>query len=279
MFAGVSRAEENLDSVHESVLLVEGDSGSGSAFVVSVDGSQYIYTNAHVLAWQKKVVFRSMNGNVISHGEVVEVAEEKDIARIPLKGAPFKVPLHLVANAEVKLGEEVVAYGNSGGEGVITSLEGEILGVGPLEIEVSSEIIPGNSDGPIVRKGTTTVLGIATRGQASASPWAAETRFEDIRRFGLRAEASVKWKKSTFKTIAAEADKIESINIDSVSIMALSILTATQRGLYIPDDLEVGPNGKVSVKVTDPRQSTNGVRAGQANPLLNPPRRRGKPML
>jgi hypothetical protein len=260
---GVGLQAETVDPgvIQKSVLIVEGDSGSGSAFVALAEGKPYIYTNAHVLKGQKKLTFKDSNGKIVGHLGRVEVSEEYDLARLPLGGKPFKDLLVRVAyKDEVIIGEEVTAYRNSGGESVITQLIGAILGVGPSELEIDAGIIPGNSGGPILKKATNVVLAIATRGQAESGPWADDTRFEEIRRFGLRPPEKTTWKKTTLVGLKMEWEKIEKINIDTVSIVALSILTTTQRGLYIPDDLVVGPTGRVSAK----RQST-GTRLDRRN--------------
>ncbi len=248
VFVGDTLAGFDPETIQSSVVIVEGDKGSGSAFAVEEGGKQFLYTSAHVLSGQKNVIFKDANGKEIKVTGQIDVADDQDLARLPLTGELFKTPLTLIADANVKIGEEVVAYGNSGGESVITYLKGEVLGVGPEEIEVDAGIIPGNSGGPILRQDSKEVLAIASRAQAESGPWAAETRFEGIRRFGLRPPKTVKWKRTSLKAIQREWEQIRQTNIDTISIVAVSILAATQRGLYIPDDLIVGANGKVAVR-------------------------------
>ncbi len=245
---GLGSDEDAISScdIQGAILIVEGDSASGTAFVAQVDGVQYIYTNAHVLSRQKSLVFSTASGKTITLPKTLEVAEACDLARVRLEGEVVENPLVLAGNATIGIGDEVVAYGNSGGESVITELEGEILGVGPSELEIDAGIIPGNSGGPILKKGTNTVLAVATRGQAESGPWATETRFEEVRRFGLRPSHAKKWKKTSFAALRREWESIEKINIDTVSIVALAVLSATRRGFYIPDDLMVGANGRVT---------------------------------
>jgi len=48
-------------------------------------------------------------------------------------------------DANVRIGDEVVVLGNSGGGGVVTSLKGEVRGLGPDRIEVSAEFIRGTA--------------------------------------------------------------------------------------------------------------------------------------
>ena len=80
-------------------------------------------------------------------------------------GAPRgpATPLELdQSRISVKIGDAIVVLGNSGGGGVVTKLEGKLVGIGPDRIEVSAEFIPGNSGSPIIHVPTGKVIGIAT---------------------------------------------------------------------------------------------------------------------
>ena len=49
---------------------------------------------------------------------------------------------------EMRIGDDVVVLGNSGGGGVITSIPGKVVGVGPDRIEVSAEFIQATPGAP-----------------------------------------------------------------------------------------------------------------------------------
>ena len=101
--------------------------------------------------------------------------------------------LVLNENCEIfRLGEAVYALGNSGGLNVLTPLGGQVIGVGPSEIEVTTPLIPGNSGGPILNR-RNEVLGVATYVAASKREWWARgTRFAQVRRVATRLDG-VEW--------------------------------------------------------------------------------------
>jgi hypothetical protein len=102
--------------------------------------------------------------------------------------------------------ESVKIYGNSDGKGVITEIKGEIIGIGPKELEVSSEFVQGNS-GSALLNDLGEVVGVATYAIKDFNPddWVkADTRFSRARRFALRLN-DLKWKKKSLKTVYLEA--------------------------------------------------------------------------
>ncbi|MEZ5325563.1 MAG: serine protease [Verrucomicrobiales bacterium] len=233
---GSMNAQDALPPVseRESIILIEGEEGRGSGFVVDLDGTQYVYTNAHVLGVAGKLVFETMSGTEVVPVKLVEVAEDRDLARIALSQPISKYPFRLVPDdTKTPIGTTVVAYGDSGGQGIITELEGKVLGVGPTEIEVTAEIVPGNSGGPIIVPGTLNVLAISTRALVSTNVVEKETRFENIRRFGLKPSGVEKWKKTTLSSLDTERKKIAQLQKDNTSLSAVIRMVPTRRGFYL----------------------------------------------
>ena len=185
------RPATNVQSRPEDlVFLIETDTGRGTGFLASDQGRVYFFTNLHVVSGAKKITARSNFAAFDFKDGNIEVASDRDLVR-------FAVPVQpaLQFGETPTVDDAVVALGNSGGREVVTRLEGKVLGVGPAQIEVSSEFIPGNSGGPIVNK-ENRVLGIATyvlRGESVPDWIKAGTRFSTTRRFGVRVTDDVKW--------------------------------------------------------------------------------------
>ena len=114
---------------------------------------------------------------------------------------------------------------------VITESEGKVQAIGAESFEISAEVIQGNSGGPILQTGTTTVLGLVSHGiQGRSDVWASGTRYTNIRKFGARMDRPIKWTKMPLTTFLAEIDKVEEFQ-------------RVTRLLYALSALEPGPNG------------------------------------
>ena len=127
---------------------------------------------------------------------------------------PEALEIMTALEATAKIDDPVVVLGNSGGGGVITSLAGKIIGIGPDRIEVSAEFIPGNSGSPIIHVPTGKVIGIATyltrRYEAFASG-DAKAGAVVVRRFGYRLDSVKQWQPLNWAAFQGEARSIEQI--------------------------------------------------------------------
>jgi hypothetical protein len=124
------------------------------------------------------------------------VSKERDIAILPVNwtGPSLRVSSSLSFD-EVDIGQEVTVMGNSDGARVATRLQGEVTGIGPEEIEVSSKFVPGNSGSPIVLDRLGTVIGVAShmRDLSDKTKWTKDSELADIRRFGFRLDGAPEW--------------------------------------------------------------------------------------
>ena len=172
------------------VFLVDTGTGRGSGFLAAEQGKVYFFTNLHVISGAKKITARSAFTTLDFKDGTVEVAADRDLVRISVPAQPA-----LQFGDSPTIDDAVAALGNSGGREVVTRLEGKVMGVGPAQIEVSSEFIPGNSGGPILGKDNR-VLGVATYvlRTENVPDWIKSgTRFSSTRRFGVRVTDDVKW--------------------------------------------------------------------------------------
>jgi len=178
------------DEVAQCSLIVITDRGQGSAFLCHEGDYTYIYTNIHVLTAANQVRFVDRMGTEYKDIVDVETAGKPfangDVVRLRLQSQRPKA-LRMAPEDSVALAGKILIFGNSTGKGVITQLDGEIKGLGPGNLEVSSPIVPGNSGGPIVDAQTLEVIGISYYAIAGdESVWTKDTPFAEVRRFGLR---------------------------------------------------------------------------------------------
>jgi hypothetical protein len=172
------------------IYLVTTDQGKGSGFFLAMRDGTFFVTNFHVLEGAKSIQCSNSSGAFAIAAGQVQVAADRDLVRIPAvrtAGLPLGV--------DPVIGESAAAYGDSGGKDVVTKLNGTVLGVGPKELEVSAQFIPGNSGGPIIT-GSGQVIGVATyvARESGIPDWVKSgTRFKGTRRFGVRVTDDIVW--------------------------------------------------------------------------------------
>lgn len=152
----------------------EREIGGGSGFIVSSDG--YIITNKHVLDDEEANYTVLMNDENKVEAEVLARDPLNDIAVLKINKTelPF---LNLGDSSNLKVGQSVIAIGNSLGEfrntvstGVISGLSRSVVAGGSFGssaeqllgvIQTDASINPGNSGGPLLNI-TGQVIGINT---------------------------------------------------------------------------------------------------------------------
>ena len=136
-----------------------------------------------------------------------------DIFRMQLGpgGTPFEVMLKVDENAAID--DEVVVLGNSEGAGVINTIKGRIVGIGPQLVEVDAPFQPGNSGSPIVHLKTGKVIGVAT--YLTIKKYDAATKevlkAPVIRRFGYRLDSVKTWQPVNWPAFYAQAAEVQAI--------------------------------------------------------------------
>ena len=187
-----SHAVSLFNQVRPSLVIIKTGSGTGSGFVADIDGKKRLVTNEHVLRGGRPVEAKSLDGQRLMLGTTIYLGNESDLCMIEILGTDL--PGLVLATNQPALEDTVYVFGNSDGGGVATTIEGNILGIGPDRIEVSAPFVQGNSGSPIML-GDGTVIGVATYVTRSDDPndWIKRgTRFTNTRRYGLRLN-NVKW--------------------------------------------------------------------------------------
>ncbi len=227
------------------VVFIETDIGSGSGFI-AMDGERaFVYTNAHVVCGSpgafatKFKSIQTASGQKITPPYEIELSETynpeapnglEDVARFRV-GLPEGTTGYQLNDQGVmpKMGAAVIAYGNSLGAGVMTSLEGSVEGLGTDRIEINCEIVPGNSGGPVVDVETKRVIGISTYLATGARDiWASGTKFDEIRRFAVRPEHVKKWRAMRYADLQYSLKQLASFDRDTLSLAAACFLNPTR---------------------------------------------------
>ncbi|MDB4505527.1 hypothetical protein N9072_01415, partial [bacterium] len=94
----------------------------------------------HVLSGNGQLKIVDADGREYRRFGRLEAAEGEDLVRLAIMEVPSH-SLELPQKDAVKNGDVIVAYGNSGGGGIINQSEGEVKGVGVNSFEVTGEII------------------------------------------------------------------------------------------------------------------------------------------
>ena len=139
-----------VEQARTGVVRIEGTTGSGSGFVVDVDG--YILTNEHVINGQPRLTVVFDNGARLT-ARVISSDATRDIALLKVTSAGTLTVLPFAT--EVREGEEVIALGhplNLGGSMTITKgiVSAFRTAGGVSYIQTDAAINPGNSGGPLL---------------------------------------------------------------------------------------------------------------------------------
>lgn len=178
----------------KSVVVIEGDHMVGTGFLAEFKGKRVIFSNAHVLFGNRILRFRTVAGKELKQTRI-NICRDRDIVAYELENAEDLTWLGIHQDmGNVTNQEAVVVFGNSAGAGVVTTLRGKMLGIGPDKIEIDAAFVEGNSGSPIIAYPYNAVVGMATYAtQTPEVDWTTRsTRFVEVRRFGVRID-NVGW--------------------------------------------------------------------------------------
>lgn len=222
----VANSEQKSDSPiaknrfnNKTVLIIRNEKGSGTGFGVRMDGESYIVTNLHVIDGAMQNQVYNQDGKLITIPKTIEIHKKKDLVRF--KNTEIEENLKIENNS--KIGEAVSAYGNSQGADVLTESKGKILGIGPDSIEISCEIVPGNSGGPVVSE-SGQLVGVASFLTLRENKWNENTRFSKIRKFALKLGEAEEWWKLQYDTFLKESQTLANMEESLEEIMDVGIL-------------------------------------------------------
>lgn len=174
----VSKASESVVSItaltNSSSRFSNSSGSSGTGIIISENG--YILTNKHVVKGMKRYQVVTSNDKVYSNVSLVGVDPNNDLAVLKIKDASGLKPATFGDSSTIRIGQRVVAIGNSLGyqntvtDGIVSGLNRPIEAGSENSSEVErltgllqtdAAINPGNSGGPLLNM-SGQVLGINT---------------------------------------------------------------------------------------------------------------------
>jgi hypothetical protein len=201
-----------VQTYHDSLVFVTGTEGAGSGFVAAMGNGNFLVTNVHVVAGIPDATFKKLDGATVRGGAPsMAVGEDIFYMALPAGGTPLPIMRGVDSNAAI--GDEVAVLGNAEGQGVINTIIGRIVGIGPNLVEVDAPFVPGNSGSPIIHLKTGKVIGVATYYVTNEYDVTTKRKLirPVIRRFGYRLDGVNKWQPVDWGAFWQQRDQMESI--------------------------------------------------------------------
>jgi serine protease Do len=260
------------NTVRQSYLGATQGEAAGTGIIVSKDG--YILTNKHVIDGAQRIEVFLSDGTSYSDVTVVGADPLNDVAFLKIKDAKDLTAATLGDSSTVRVGQEVVAIGNSLGQYQNTVTSGVISGKGrPITagdgsgqsterltdlLQTDAAINPGNSGGPLLNRAGQ-VIGINTAVAADAQ--------------GIGFAIPINATKGELKSVlAGNGVKRAYLGVRYVPLTAASAKSynlTLKEGAYVIGNnnqpaVEVGgPADKAGVKEKDIITSVNGLVVGK----------------
>ncbi len=195
-----------------SLIFVSGTVGAGSGFIGQLRGTTFLFTNAHVAAGVKGADFKTLEGTQVQLGTPA-IAVGHDIFLTTLAPGKPAIEIMIGVDQNAAVGDGVVVLGNAEGGGVINTIIGKIVGIGPDRVEVDAPFQPGNSGSPIIHLKSGKVIGVATYLTIKKYDAATKRVLANpvVRRFGYRLDSVKKWEPVAWPVFYAQAGQMEKI--------------------------------------------------------------------
>ena len=192
--------------IYRYMVSVKSGDSIGSGFIGKIDGKAYLYTCLHCVIG-KGISFLDSKGQRLMPNEF-EICKGRDLVRFTLP--KNNDGLELTSGQELKIGMEITAYGDSQGVGVITQTKGNVLALGKDLVEIDAGVQHGNSGGPIVDI-YGHVIAVVSFGHLDNDIFTKDTRFEKVRRFGVRL-TDTEWVKCDLEQFNKELNYLKDVN-------------------------------------------------------------------
>ncbi|MEP6673350.1 MAG: trypsin-like peptidase domain-containing protein [Chthoniobacter sp.] len=229
-------AAELVKTYHDSLVFVQGTNGSGSGFLAKFNKGTFLFTNAHVAAGVRGAAFKTLNGDKVQIGATSAAAVGHDV--VLMQATSISLPFEIMqgVDKEASIGDAVVVLGNAEGAGVVNTIMGSIVGIGPNLVEVDAPFVPGNSGSPIIHLKSGKVIGVATYLTIKKVDVVTKKVLSNptVRRFGYRLDSIKSWQSINWSAFTAQADTLENIENMTKDLIKL-VNEADRTGRFTPD--------------------------------------------
>jgi hypothetical protein len=211
--ADKDRAAAFVREHRNDIAFIKGKLGSGSGFIALMKGRKVLITNAHVIAGLKAASFELLDRSRLRVG-AASVAVGHDLIACVIVEGGTGMPMATEVETEAAIGDSVVVLGNAAGAGVVNTLQGEVVGIGPDRIEISAPFELGNSGSPIIHLKSGKVIGVATYAKLDSLL----SGGEKLRRFGYRLDSVKTWQLIDWGRFYAENDLAEKLQTATLEL-------------------------------------------------------------
>ncbi len=180
----------------KSILIINGERGTGTGFLTSFKGKKVAITNRHVVDKEYNFSILDFKNNKIEYSQVAIAMPyyESDLVMFLLKDQEKEdynlLKLSDMSLTNVMIGAEIMNYGNNQGSGVLSKEKGTILAIGPKWVETNLKNVKGSSGSPIILKKSNEVVAVETLAIKEKLNWITKgTRYYEKRNFGLRVDS------------------------------------------------------------------------------------------
>jgi Trypsin-like peptidase domain len=205
-------ASQIIEAYHNSLVFVTGTDGSGSGFIATIGNANYLVTSTHVVTTVRDVAFKTLDGAVIKGGAPsMAVGEDIFCMALPPGGKSFEIMQGVDAN--VAIGDEVVVPGDAEGAGMVSTIIGRIIAIGPNLLEVDAPFEPGDSGSPIIHLKTGKVIGVAAYTVTDKYGLSTDPVLKQpgARRFGYRVDSVKGWQAVRWQDFDAQAAQMQGV--------------------------------------------------------------------
>ena len=204
-----------------AIVLIKGDKGEGTGFLVKTKDGPAVITNIHVIADNPNLQITTTMGVLITPLSY-KAAADRDLAMMPIKDGPYSyLALASDVSSVAQTGDDVITPGNSQGGEVMLNTGGKVLGLGPQRVEIDNPVYHGNSGGPVIHVNGGQVIGVVTEAiKVDTSDELSKASFANrnsaightMRYFAYRLDTVPGWEPLDLKRLQAEAAFIDAFD-------------------------------------------------------------------
>jgi hypothetical protein len=210
-----------------AVVLISGDNGQGTGFIIRTADGPMVVTNIHVIANNPNLKITTNTGAIVKILSA-KAASDRDLALLAIQDANYNyLEVSTDIRRTVQPGDEVITPGNRQGDEVMLDTSGKIVDIGPEQIEFDNPINHGNNGGPVFHPKSGKVLGVVSEemkavgsGDLDKIPFVSRNPAFDgsTHYFGLRLDTVTGWVPIDWQRFQNESAFLDAFHHESLSL-------------------------------------------------------------